>query len=219
MTLEQMMLRLALAMLAGGLVGLERERHDRPAGLRTHMLVCLGSTLITLVSTEMAGPNADRTRIAAQIVTGIGFLGAGTIFRANGSVRGLTTAAGLWVVAGIGMGIGAGGAVMGAALITALVLFAVNNWIRVWEDRLLHREAKEVMVSFGRGADVIPPILEGLQTRRLQVEATEWLDRDNNDEAGVRLRLVRPEGIPRRDQEEVTRWLADLPGVHNVEWR
>src|SRR6476620_3521703 len=117
MTLLEMVLRLGLSFLVGGLVGFERERRDRPAGLRTHILVCMGSTLITLVSREIAGGHADPGRVAAQIVSGIGFLGAGTIFRAGNSVRGLTTAAGLWVVAGIGMGIGTGGDVSIAAIV------------------------------------------------------------------------------------------------------
>src|SRR5687767_6958282 len=103
MDIGEMILRLAVALAAGTLVGVERERRDRPAGLRTHILVCTGSALITLVSIGMAPGHSDPTRIAAQIVSGIGFLGAGTIFRSGAFVRGLTTAAGLWMVAGIGM--------------------------------------------------------------------------------------------------------------------
>src|SRR5437867_3983926 len=109
MTFADMLLRLLLAMLMGGLVGMEREQRDRPAGLRTHLIVCAGSALITLVSSRFGGDRFDPGRIAAQIVSGIGFLGAGTIFRSGSVVRGLTTAAGLWVVAGIGMAIAAGG--------------------------------------------------------------------------------------------------------------
>src|SRR5690348_13480184 len=105
MSFLDMLLRLGTATLMGGLVGVEREQRDRPAGLRTHLLVCLGSTLITIVSIEMGGTHYDPARIAAQIVSGIGFLGAGTIFRSGSVVRGLTTAAGLWVVSGIGMAI------------------------------------------------------------------------------------------------------------------
>src|SRR5688572_6987783 len=98
---------LLLAALLGGLVGWERERRDRPAGLRTHILVCLGSALITLVSIQLSGTRFDPGRIAAQIVSGIGFLGAGTIMRQGNVVRGLTTAASLWTVAGIGMAVAA----------------------------------------------------------------------------------------------------------------
>lgn len=105
-TQADIVFRLLLAALLGGAVGLEREFTIRPAGLRTHILVCVGSTVIMLVSAAVEG--ADPARIAAQVVSGIGFLGAGTILREGASVRGLTTAASLWVVAGIGLATGAG---------------------------------------------------------------------------------------------------------------
>ncbi len=101
-------LRLGLAVIFGGLVGFERETHNRPAGFRTHILVCTGSALIMMVSAygflNEFGANyqLDPGRIAAQVVTGIGFLAAGTILQQRGSVRGLTTAASIWVVSGIG---------------------------------------------------------------------------------------------------------------------
>ena len=110
-------LRLAVAAVLGGAIGVERELRDREAGVRTHLLVSLGSALFTIVSaygfhefltSGASVVRADPTRIAAQIVTGIGFLGAGAIIREGLSVRGLTTAATLWVVAAIGMACGAG---------------------------------------------------------------------------------------------------------------
>ena len=102
-----LLIRLALAAVLGGLVGFEREHLKRPAGLRTNMMVCVGSALITLTSI-FAISGSDPARIAAGIVTGIGFIGAGTIFRAENRIIGLTTAASLWAVAGIGMAVGAG---------------------------------------------------------------------------------------------------------------
>ena len=99
-------IRLFLALIAGALVGLEREKNNHPAGLRTHMLVSVGSAIITIASIMMSVE--DPTKIAAGIVTGIGFLGAGTIFRDRNHVRGLTTAASLWAVAGVGLTLGAG---------------------------------------------------------------------------------------------------------------
>ncbi|MBC7461186.1 MAG: MgtC/SapB family protein [Thermoleophilia bacterium] len=117
----ELFLRLALAVALGGLIGVEREWRDRTAGLRTHILVCLGSAAFTIVSaygfrewavdvSSTTRPNisSDPTRIAAQIVTGIGFLGAGAIFRSDDGVRGLTTAASLWIMAAIGLAVGAG---------------------------------------------------------------------------------------------------------------
>jgi putative Mg2+ transporter-C (MgtC) family protein len=102
----EMMLRLTLALVLGAIIGFERESVDRPAGLRTHILVALGSAAFTLVSSAgFAGQGTvrDPARVAAQVVTGIGFLGAGTIWRTRDTVRGLTTAASIWVVAACGM--------------------------------------------------------------------------------------------------------------------
>ncbi|HMM21601.1 MAG TPA: MgtC/SapB family protein [Selenomonadales bacterium] len=119
--------RLVMSCILGGLIGLERESHDRPAGFRTHILVCAGSTLIMLVSmygfAGFEGPK-DPGRIAAQVVSGIGFLGAGTIIREGFSVKGLTTAASLWVVAGIGLAIGTA-QFFAAVTTTALVFLAL----------------------------------------------------------------------------------------------
>ena len=103
---SDVLIRVALALLASALVGLEREKTKHAAGMRTHMLVCVGATLITLVSMDVFPE--DPARVAAGIVTGIGFLGAGTIFRDKNNVRGLTTAASIWAVAGVGLALGAG---------------------------------------------------------------------------------------------------------------
>src|SRR3954470_21708351 len=138
--------RLALAAALGGAIGFERELRDREAGFRTHMLVCVGSALFTIVSAYgfsdflTSGDQvirADPTRIAAQIVTGIGFLGAGAIIRQGVSIRGLTTAATLWVAAAIGMASGAGyyaGAVLGT-IVTLIALWP----LRRLAFRVVHR--------------------------------------------------------------------------------
>jgi len=118
-------LRLLLACILGGIVGWEREKIHKPAGLRTHILVALGSALFTIISmyafTSFVSVNKDPARIAANIVTGIGFLGAGTILRDGSSIRGLTTAASIWVVSAIGMAVATGMYIM--ALVTTLLVF------------------------------------------------------------------------------------------------
>src|SRR3989442_2277197 len=103
----ELFLQLSLATLFGGAIGLERELGGKPAGLRTNILICIGSVLYTKLSITMAAGTADPTRVAAQIVTGVGFIGAGTILHARGAVVGLTSAATIWVVAAIGVALGA----------------------------------------------------------------------------------------------------------------
>ena len=127
--------KLLLAALAGGLIGLEREKHGRPAGIRTNLLVAVGSCVMVIVSEAfylkyaMYGADTllrlDPARVAAQIVTGIGFIGAGVILKEGASVRGLTTAASLWTVAGLGMAFGMGFYSLGA-IATLLVLISLN---------------------------------------------------------------------------------------------
>ncbi|HXK09728.1 MAG TPA: MgtC/SapB family protein [Vicinamibacteria bacterium] len=133
-------LRGGFAVLCGGAIGVERERRGKPAGFRTNILICLGSTLYMLVGDLLAGEakaGVDPTRIAAQVVTGIGFLGAGAILHSRGAVTGLTSAATIWVVAGIGLLIGAGFPALGLVS-TVLVLLTLELLVRV-EPRILGR--------------------------------------------------------------------------------
>jgi putative Mg2+ transporter-C (MgtC) family protein len=146
--------KLLLASLLGGLIGLERELHRKPAGLRTNMFICVGSTLFTILSYEVAhrfGAPNDGARIAAQLIPGIGFIGAGAILRERGSVVGLTTAATIFVNASVGMAIGAGmywtGVYAGLMLLGAL---SVLGWI---EERLIK---KRVMIFRVTAADPEP---------------------------------------------------------------
>jgi len=119
-------IRLLIAAVLGAAIGIEREARDQPAGIRTHMLVSVGSATFTVLSIfAFAAPGADPGRVAAQIVSGIGFLGAGAIIKYGVNVRGLTTAASLWAVAGVGMAAGAGawGVALGA---TVIVIFSLG---------------------------------------------------------------------------------------------
>jgi putative Mg2+ transporter-C (MgtC) family protein len=130
--------RLAVGLVLGAIIGFERELHRQPAGFRTHSLVSLGAALFTVVSAfGFSGPGIDPTRIAAQIVSGIGFIGAGTILQYRGHIRGLTTAASLWSVAAIGTAAGAGLFVV-AAVGTVLILVVLSILDRV-EDLARNR--------------------------------------------------------------------------------
>jgi len=124
--LARIMLRLVIAAFLGGAIGLEREMRRKPAGLRTNMFICFGAAMFTILSEELASKwPGDHTRIAAQIIPGIGFIGAGSILHSRGSVTGLTTAATLFVVAGIGMAAG-GGLYLPAMFATIVILLALH---------------------------------------------------------------------------------------------
>lgn len=141
----EIIIRLALATLLGSIIGFERQRREWAAGLRTHMLVCVGSALVMIVSAygfsdviNKPGIVLDPSRVAAQVISGIGFLGAGTIlFMKNEVVRGLTTAAGLWTVAAIGLAVG-GGLYLAAAITTFLV-FIILAAIKPLEERVFRK--------------------------------------------------------------------------------
>ncbi|QUH21214.1 MgtC/SapB family protein [Alkaliphilus sp. B6464] len=144
-------LRLILSAIAGGVVGLEREANNRPAGLRTHILVTLGSTLIMLISMygfQGLGANnngGEPARLAAQVVSGIGFLGAGTIMRTGGNIKGLTTAASIWVCGGIGLAIG-NGYYLGGFATTIIVLFTLGS-LGFIEEKVFKSQYKSLIVQ------------------------------------------------------------------------
>ena len=128
--------RIALAVGLGAVIGIEREIRRKPAGLRTNILICLGSALFTAVSIHMGDPVRTPDRIAAQIVTGIGFLGAGTILRERGTIHGMTTAATIWVNAGVGMAVGAGEYLMAMiATVSAIVVLAILGPIEAYFEK------------------------------------------------------------------------------------
>lgn len=133
-------LKICLALVAGGLIGIEREFRDKAAGFRTLIFICIGATLFTIFSVKLAG-DRDPTRIAANIVSGVGFLGAGVILRDGGRVIGLTTAATIWLTAALGMGIGGGeylltGVGVGLALVVLWILPRFEQWIdNIREER------------------------------------------------------------------------------------
>jgi putative Mg2+ transporter-C (MgtC) family protein len=141
MNLLEILLKLVLAVALGGLVGLERETSQKPAGFRTNILICVGSAMMMILSGLILGENGqsgtDLTRIAAGVITGIGFIGAGTIIRARGSIVGLTTAATLWAMAGLGLVIGAG-YYMVAAIFTAIIILTLVIF-RYIEEHYLKR--------------------------------------------------------------------------------
>jgi putative Mg2+ transporter-C (MgtC) family protein len=170
MELGETLIRLALALLLAFPIGWQREAEQKPAGLRTHLLVSLGCCLFVLINLAMAAgdPRVDPTRIAAQVVTGIGFLGGGVIFRASGSVRGLTTAASVWVAAAIGMACGA--AYYRGALATSVGAFFVLTVVERWERRVLGRKIPIAFQARYRDFASAHRVREELQTYGFRAE-------------------------------------------------
>lgn len=136
-------LKIFIAVLVGGLIGLERESSKRPAGLRTHILVCVASTMVMDINLMIAQQyiTADPMRLGAQVISGMGFLGAGTIIKEGPTVKGLTTAAGLWAVACLGLVIGAGFYLM--ALFAALVMLITLKTFSQLEDKYYRRRKND----------------------------------------------------------------------------
>jgi putative Mg2+ transporter-C (MgtC) family protein len=218
----EVVVRLVLAALLGGAIGLEREIREREAGLRTHLLVSIGAALFTLVSAyawtdfRFSTPEGlvfDPTRIAAQIVTGIGFLGAGAIIRQGLSVRGLTTAATLWAVAAIGMASGAG-YYWAAVVTTALVL--VTLWpLRIAAYRLFVRARPEegrLHVRLRPGKSVAP-VLMTLEGAGGRVASIELEDVEDARRADVRLRFAE-----RAQAAEAVEQVTRLDEVQSAQW-
>lgn len=210
------LLRLLLAAALGGIVGLERERRDKPAGFRTHLLICVGAALLTEISIRVAaagsegGFQSDPGRIAAQIVSGIGFLGAGTIVQARANVvMGLTTAASLWVVAAIGMAVGAGQLLLALAT-TVVVMIAL--WLlgrlesavrwRGLSDRMLEIDLADPSLPLPQirellldaGVDVRSSELQRTEDGYVAKFRTRATDRNRH---GAMERLMKAEGVRR----------------------
>jgi putative Mg2+ transporter-C (MgtC) family protein len=192
---HEVILRLAVAAVLGGIVGLERERLEWVAGLRTHMLVCLGAALVMIVSAfgfaDILGTpqvTLDPSRIAAQVVSGIGFLGAGTIlFLRQEVIRGLTTAASLWTVAAVGLAVGSG--LYLAAICTTVLVVVILALVKPLEVLLFQRKrSRQMIVQIDRA-----------RASLLQIESTL-----ENDGLGVREITLRRGSAPAEDQVRFT---------------
>ncbi|GIQ71006.1 MgtC/SapB family protein [Xylanibacillus composti] len=220
------LLRLALAVVLGGIIGIERERTNHAAGFRTHILVCLGAALIMLLSAygfadfaEEEGVNMDPARLAAQVISGIGFLGAGVIMRNGVSITGLTTAASLWVVAAIGLAVGAG-YYIGASVTTFLVLFSLlilnkaeKRWFAAQRKYTLKLHAAE---SF-RGMAALSEHLEQKGVDIISMKASHSADKENEEQRAqmqytIMLKITAANVLPALIDR-----VSKLPGVLEVQ--
>ena len=198
-----------LSILLGGAIGFERELKGKAAGLRTNILICMGAALFTQVGIYMAGSTPDKSRIAAQIVTGVGFLGAGTILHGKGTITGLTSAATIWLVAAIGTAVGAGEVYMAAG--TTLIALAVLRVLGSSEEFIRRRaDVSKVRVE-------LAPDPKG-------VENVELLAR----QAGVQVDEIRQEMVdgrlivgvtlrgPKRNQDQAKLALLRATGAYTI---
>ena len=205
--------RLALAAALGGAIGAERELNDQAAGLRTHMLLTIGACLFTLVSAYGFGGPTDPSRLAAQIVTGIGFLGGGAIVRHGLNVKGLTTAASIWATASVGVAIGAGRYLLGVggAVLVVGTLFGLRRVSRLLQRWGVSREEFVVATRPGFDVEQIVAVVrdEGVVLRGLERQEADG-------EGRVTLVAKLP---PRYRPEQLLDALGRLEGVRQVEWQ
>ena len=218
MTQSLTLLRLLLITVLAGCIGYERERHGRAAGLRTHILVGVGSCLIMLTAMDLmerlAGRvTVDPTRLAAQVVSGIGFLGAGTILRFRASVRGLTTAASLWAVAAIGLAVGSGFA-FGATTATIIVLVALFGFSRL--ERRLRKDWYRTLVIESRGSSEDLVRLRAVLSE-YDVEIRDFNVRRTDQPEVSRLELDL-KLLSGADEEPILRAVEHLEGMHRARW-
>jgi putative Mg2+ transporter-C (MgtC) family protein len=187
-----LLLKLLLAVVLGGAIGLEREIKAKPAGLRTNILICVGAALLSDVSIRIGLVGGvrigDPGRIAAQIVSGIGFIGAGTIMQGGGTVTGLTSAATIWVVAAIGIAIGAGFYIEAAG--SGVLVMVVLAWLTRVENRVRRMRRVVALTVRARPATPLPDLRDALAAQGLNIVSCEMFD--HADDRTFELRLVGP---------------------------
>lgn len=173
------LLRLGAAFLLAGIIGLEREFRDKPAGLRTMILIGVGACVFSLISQIGCGPYGDRTRMAAQIVSGIGFLGAGAIIRGRGSIVGLTTAATIWAVAAVGVAVGFGEYMLAtSATVGVLLVLLMLNGLEKTIGRILDRQVYQFTAK--RSPDVVDRVRSLFAGERLRAVRMRWFEEDES---------------------------------------
>ncbi|MGL5268923.1 MAG: MgtC/SapB family protein [Selenomonadaceae bacterium] len=187
----ELLLRLVLSCILGGMIGYERQSRNKSAGLRTNVLVCLGSCLIMVLSQAIyqnveGKTNADPARLAAQVVSGIGFLGAGAIMKEGLTVTGLTTAACLWVVAGVGLAVGAG--FYSGALFTAALVFITLGTLSRLDDWVKHDKNLAILIQTVDEPGQLMHINQCLEDLQLKIKGVK-IKADEAEDEGIYLEL------------------------------
>ena len=209
--------RIAVAVVLGGIIGLERGLKNRPAGLRTYMLVCVGACLIMVTNQyiyQVFG-TGDPVRMGAQVVSGIGFLGAGTIVvTKRNQIKGLTTAAGLWAAAAVGLSVGIG--LYEAAVIGGAVIFIVLSLIHSWDNRMRQNsKIVEIYVELTRAIN-LGDFLRKVREMDLEIENIQT-EQDGAVEEGRRSYIIMLKAKRKRNHEILYQNIRDIEGVTYVE--
>lgn len=217
---KEIVIRLILSAIIGAFIGAEREVSNRPAGLRTHILVSVSSTLIMLVSidgfydVETGMRAGDPFRLAAQVVSGIGFLGAGTIIKTGSNIKGLTTAASLWASAGIGLAIGSG-YYLGGLLTAAIVLLTLMS-LRLLERRAFKMKHIVLEIISSNRSGIIGEITTLLGRYNIKIKDISMIDNEYDDDGGV-LELELIMKVPKKlDINNLMTEIYEIDGVFNV---
>jgi len=220
LSVAEMIGRLLLASFLGAAVGFERERHDQPAGLRTHMVLTIGASLAMMLSIQLAAefrtivPNGDPARLAAQVVSGIGFLGAGAIIRYGSTVRGLTTATSLWSIAIVGLAVGAG-YYWGASVASVLLLFVLDTLDRI-EKRFIRSSLLKTIIFDVQDRPGVVAELRGA-LRKIGVEIKALNMAKNLQKSKVEIRVVVKMPAHQEEIDLLVEVLSEMEGALGFE--
>ena len=207
--MDETLIKIFLAIVLGGALGMERQYHDKPAGYATNCLICVGAMLFTILSEYMGAAGGDPGRIAAQIVTGVGFIGAGSILRDGNKISGLTTAAGVWLVAAIGMTIGYGQYLLAMLTASAILIFQLGarRAIKVIELLKRHDTINLVCDPNWQTVDKIVKIIESQNITILKQEVTKQENR---------FHLCIVATFTGHEFQNITRKLLEIPEVYTL---
>lgn len=204
-----MITKIFLALVLGGALGMERQYHDKPAGFATNCLICLGAMLFTILSLVMGAAGGDPGRIAAQIVTGVGFIGAGSILRDGNKISGLTTAANVWIVAAIGMAVGYGEYLWASACAAAiLVVQLILRRTLLWVEKIRHYDTLHIVCSPHWA--VVDNITKQIEKQHIQILKREVTKQDDLFHVSIVATFTAHEF------QAVTKDLLELPDVKSL---
>lgn len=217
LTQMSIIIRIVGACFIGGLIGLERETNNHPAGLRTYMMVCVGACLIMMTNqySFQLGASGDPMRLGAQVVSGIGFLGAGTIIvTRHNKIKGLTTAAGLWSAAGVGLALGIG--FYEAAITAAVCIYLILTLLHQWEHRL-RKKVRRLELYIELKKDILPSVLiQNLRAMNINVERIQF-EQENTLNENAQAMVLSLKSIKKKDHSVLIQKIRELDEILHLE--